>query len=137
MKVNAKLRETEEKIKRVKEAKEKAETEKKAKMARKKQLVDLSQDDDQVRIALTSRQGRDSDIRAGEGRCIVGQNCSDIRAGGVDVSCHPGFNSSDLFKCCHLCWLRSDASVVVSREVDSGTEWAGLMRQHPVFITLC
>lgn len=44
------MRETEEKIRRVKEAKEKAENEKREKMARKKQLVDLSKDDDQVWI---------------------------------------------------------------------------------------
>ena len=44
------MRETEEKIRRVKEAKEKAENEKREKMARKKQLVDLSKDDDQVCI---------------------------------------------------------------------------------------
>ena len=50
LKENQKLRETEEKIRRVKEAKEKAENEKREKMARKKQLVDLSKDDDQVCI---------------------------------------------------------------------------------------
>ena len=44
------MRETEEKIRRVKEAKEKAESEKKEKMARKKQLIDLSKDDDQVLV---------------------------------------------------------------------------------------
>ena len=46
VKQNRTLRETEEKIKRIKEAKEKAESDKKAKMARKKQLIDLSKDDD-------------------------------------------------------------------------------------------
>lgn len=48
LKDNQKLRETEEKIRRVKEAKEKADREKEEKMARKKKLIDLSQDDDQV-----------------------------------------------------------------------------------------
>ena len=49
------MRETEEKIRRVKEAKEKAENEKREKMARKKQLVDLSKDDDQVCVTRDSR----------------------------------------------------------------------------------
>lgn len=42
MKENAKIRETEEKIRRAREAKERAQKEKAAKMARKKAIVDMT-----------------------------------------------------------------------------------------------